>query len=263
MSEETRLDAAHAAMEAAPEDARARLRFYERLADGELFLMLAEEPRGDALSPEIFDLSDGRFVLAFDTESRLGAFAGGRIVPYAGMPGRALVRLLAGQGLGLGLNLDVAPSSLLIPAGAVAWLVDMLDQGPKEMRARIAEVAAPSALAPEVLAALDARLAAAGGLARAAYLAAVIYDEGNLGHLLVFADAAPGAEPTLARAVAEALTFSGIEADALDVTFLQTGDPLMARLERVALRFDSPEPAPARPAPEAPGRDPARPPRLR
>ena len=40
MTEETPLDAAHAAMEAAPEDDAARLRFYERLADSELFLLL-------------------------------------------------------------------------------------------------------------------------------------------------------------------------------------------------------------------------------
>ena len=36
MTETTRLDAAHAAMEAAPDDGAARLRFYERLADGDL-----------------------------------------------------------------------------------------------------------------------------------------------------------------------------------------------------------------------------------
>ena len=40
MTELTPLDTAHDAMQAAPEDDRARLRFYERLADSELFLML-------------------------------------------------------------------------------------------------------------------------------------------------------------------------------------------------------------------------------
>ena len=40
MSDLTRLDAAHAAMEAAPEDEGARLDFYAQLAASELFLLL-------------------------------------------------------------------------------------------------------------------------------------------------------------------------------------------------------------------------------
>ena len=40
MSEATPIDTAHAAMEAAPEDGALRLRFYERISDSELFLML-------------------------------------------------------------------------------------------------------------------------------------------------------------------------------------------------------------------------------
>ncbi len=39
MSEQTPLDRAHAAMEAMPQDDAARLRFFERLADVELFLL--------------------------------------------------------------------------------------------------------------------------------------------------------------------------------------------------------------------------------
>ena len=39
----TDLDQAHAAMETAPEDDTARLRFYERLADTELFMLLGAE----------------------------------------------------------------------------------------------------------------------------------------------------------------------------------------------------------------------------
>ena len=47
MTEMTPLDTVHAAMEAAPQDDAARLRFYERLADSELFLLLTEEAQGD------------------------------------------------------------------------------------------------------------------------------------------------------------------------------------------------------------------------
>ena len=76
MTETTALDAAHAKMEAAPQDDAARLRFYERLADSELFLLLTEEAQGENISPELFEVADGRFVLAFDREDRLARFAG-------------------------------------------------------------------------------------------------------------------------------------------------------------------------------------------
>ena len=116
MTEETPLDSAHAAMEAAPENDAARLRFYERLADSELFLMLTEEARDENISPEVFDVADGRFLLAFDREERLARFAG-RPAPYAALSGRVLAQMMAGQGLGLGVNLEVAPGEVLALVG--------------------------------------------------------------------------------------------------------------------------------------------------
>jgi hypothetical protein len=66
----------------------------------------------------------------------------------------------------------------------------------------------------------------------------------------------------LARAMNEALVFSGIEAGELDVVFLASGDTAAKAMARVGLRFDLPVPeAPV--APDAPGMDPSRPPKLR
>jgi hypothetical protein len=260
---QTPIDRAHAAMEAAPQDDAARLRFYERLADAELVLMLANEPVGDSVDPEIFDLGDARFVLAFDLEERLTAFAG-RPVPYAALSGRALARLAAAQGIGLALNLEVAPSAILLPPEALAWLVETLDHGPNTAEARPKALHKPRGLPEALLSALDAKLSTAAGLARAAYLAGVTYDDGTRGHLLGITGAQPGAEAALAGAVNEALVFSGLEAGALDVTFLTDSDPLAAELARVALRFDLPQPeAPQVQTIEAPGSDPDKPPRLR
>lgn len=82
--------------------------------------------------------------------------------------------------------------------------------------------------------------------------------------MLGITGAKDGAEAPLARAVNEALVFSGIEAGALDVVFLSETDPFTARIARVGLRFDLPEPQePQRAAPTAPGSDPSKPPRLR
>lgn len=260
---ETALDIAHAAMEAAPDSDAARLGFYARLADSELVLLLEEEAEGDTLSPQVFELEEGRFVLGFDSEERLAGFTG-RASAYAALPGRVVAQVLAEQGLGLGLNLEVAPSAMLIPAEALAWLVETTAQAPEAGEGRIRAVHAPRGLPEPLLAALDAKLARAGGLARAAYLAAVEHEDGGRGHLLAFIDAVPGAEPALARAAGEALTFSGIEAGALDVAFFAGPDRMAARLERNGLRIDLPAPEPAEPhAPSAPGSDPARPPILR
>ncbi|MGY3437811.1 MULTISPECIES: SseB family protein [unclassified Marinovum] len=261
MTEITVLDSAHAAMEAEAADDTARLRFYERLADSEMFLLLTREPEGDSIEPELFEVADARFVLVFDREERLAQFTG-KISPYAALSGRAIAAMLTGQGIGLAVNPEVAPSSILIPPEAVDWLATTLAHGPTEAEARLEEVTPPAGLPDALLQALDAKLASATGLARFAYLAGVTYDSGAKGHILGFVGTAPGAEPALAGAVNEALTFSGIEAGALDVAFFAASDPTAAALARHGLRFDLPQPAQplARPAP---GSDPDKPPMLR
>ena len=260
---ETPLDHAHAAMVAAPEDNAARLRFFERLGDAELFLLLEGESDGDSVTPQVFDPGAGPLVLVFDREERLTAFVGAE-APYAALSGRIIAGLLAEQGLGLGLNLDVAPSSFLLDGDGVRWLAQTLQHGPDEVEARLAEVSAPTGLPDNLLTALDTKLATATGLAQIAYLVGTTDTDARRGHLLAFVGAAPGAEGALARAASEALTFSGIEAGAMDVGFFDANDPVTSRLSRVGLRFDLPQPAPARaPDTSAPGSDPDRPPRLR
>lgn len=254
----TPLDLAHAAMEGG--DA-ARLRFYERLADGELFLLLAREAEGATIEPRLFELEDGPVALVFDREARLAEFTG-EPSPYAALSGRRAAALLAGRGIGLGVNLGVAPSSILLPAQAVDWLASTLAHAPAEARERASEVRPPGELPPVLLESLGAKLPAAAGLARMAYLAGVTYEGGRRSHLLAFVDAVPGAEDALAGAVGEALVFSGLEMGELDVAFLRASDPLSARLAKVGLRFDLPRPEAREPL-SAPGMDPERPPRLR
>ncbi|EKE43889.1 hypothetical protein OCGS_1870 [Oceaniovalibus guishaninsula JLT2003] len=256
----TPLDLAHAAMAAAPDDDAARLAFYERVADSELYLLLTREPEGETLDPRIFETGDGRFVVVCDRAERLEAFASGG-APYAALSGRVLAAMLAGQGVGLAVNPDVAPSSSLIGPDAVGWLAETLAGQPAQAEARPRDLGAPGDLPERLLKALDAKLATARGLARMAYLAAVTYDGGGRSHLLAFIDAAPGAEGALARAVREALVFSGLEAGEIDVAFFAASDPMAARLARVGLRFDLPR-FEARIA-VPPGSGPDSPPKLR
>lgn len=262
MSMLTALDNAHAALLAGGE-AEAR-RFYRLLADAPLCLLLAEEPQGEAITPQVFHLSDGPVILAFDSEERLADFQEGP-APYAVLPGRVIAGQMAGQGLWLGLNLGSgAPSETLLPPEAIAHLLDLLDVAPN-----LTEGKAHSFSPPTIPAALDETLrfalAGASGLAGGAVLAGVTYDTGAKGHILAFAGAAEGAEPALARAVAEALSFAGLEAAALDVVFLAPEDPSLRAIARVGRGYDIPAPAVAEapPAPAPPGSDPSRPPRLR
>jgi len=256
---ETAIDLAHAAMDT---DDAGRLQFYERVADAELFLLLAAEPEGDQITPEVFEVEDGAFVLVFDREDRLTSFVGGP-APYAALSGRAIAGMLAGQGIGLGLNLEVAPSSVLIPESAMNWLHDTLGNRPAQIEAQPIEVNVPSGLPQDLLTALDTKLAQTGGLARAAYLVSVIYAPNRPGHLLAFVDVARGAETALADAVGEALTFSGLDAGELDVGFFASSEPMVARLAKVGLQFELPEPIAMPSQPGAPGMDPEKPPKLR
>ncbi|WP_338550230.1 SseB family protein [Roseovarius phycicola] len=258
--DETHLDRAHAAMEAGGESER--LRFYETLVAAELFLLLDGEAEGDQVAPQAFEVDGQAFVLAFDTEERLAGFAG-REAHYVALSGRAAVEMLAEAKLGLGLNLEAGPSEMLLPPEAMVWLVETLGDAPKEVEAKPQEIYAPVGLPESLVTALDARLAAAEGLAEAAYLVGVSYESGAKGHLLGFVDAHPGADGALARAVSEVLQFSGMEAAMLDVGFFQAYDQICARMALVGLRFDLPKAELKATPGAAPGMNPDLPPKLR
>lgn len=255
----TILDQTHAAMEAGGE--AEALAFWRSLADAELFLVLEEEATGEVMTPRVYDLAEGPLLLAFDSEERLATISDDPM-PYAVLPGRVLAAQLAGQGLGLGLNLGTAcPSETILPPEAIDWLAEMLSQtDPEEAEARIAALAAPHL--PQGL------LTALGGLlpsGAAAALAQVTYQGGGQGHMLVLSGIRPEAEARMARAVAEALVFSGLEAAALDLAFAGAETALFLRISGAGLTVSAAEvvPPPMPEPPQAPGSDPDKPPRLR
>lgn len=259
---ETVLDRTHAEM-AAGEDDVSRLRFYQEIADAELFLLLESEPIGDDIRPRVFDLEAGRFVMAFDLEERLAAFTG-EPAPYAALPGRIIAAALSGQETGLGLNLGVAPSGYLMSPDALHWLTETLGHMPDEAEARPVGFSAPTGLSRALLEALTIRLARFPGLAHRAFLAEASYLDGSRGYLLAFEGAGKMAQPALAKAVSETLVFSGIDAGELDVAFLEPGDRALSRLKTVGALITIPGVKTPQPvSPTAPGMDPKRPPKLR
>jgi hypothetical protein len=270
----TPLDEAHAAMQADTSDAAARLRFYQRLADSEIFVLLRQEPLGLVLDPEILEIDNeataniDRYALVFDSEERLGSFAAqykGEPMPYAALPGRMVAGLLARQEVGIALNLDVAPSAILIPAVAMAWLTDTLAHDPEDAEGTLISIAPPVGLPDEIIEGLEEKLVSAVGLASHAVFVMGKWSDGREGWLLAFIDAAPGAQGALARATQEALVFSGADLASVDVAFFDSTDPICEPLDHMGLRYDFPDPDEERDedgVPAGPGMNPGKPPIL-
>ncbi len=278
MTNPTPLDQAHAAMEADEADDAARLKFYERLADAELFLLLKGEAQGETMEPELLDLEaeDGgdteQYALVFDNEDRLGVFAADHksdAMPYAALPGRVIATMLKGQKIGLALNLGVAPSSILVPDAALDWLADTLAAAPEDGGERqLIGIDTPLGLPDALIQGLEEKLVNAVGLASHAVFAKGKFSDDSEGWLLAFIDAAPGAEPALARATQEALVFSGTDLATVDVAFFSSGDPICEHLDHLGLRYDFPDPEAEErdddgAVTRAPGSDPSKPPILK
>jgi len=263
MTDLTPLDIAHDAMMTAPDNAAARLQFYHCLADTELFMLLEKEVTGDSITPEVFDLSDNSYVLVFDTQDRMATFTGAT-KPYAALSGRMIAALLMNNNIGLGVNLDVAPSAILIPPTGLAWLTDTLENAPEQITAKAVKFNKPNGVDGDLLETLKDRILHAGGVALAAFLVSVDYENGTSGTLIGFVDTPDNARDALAKSVTEALIFSGLSEGAIDVAFFASDDPVVVNLARVGHQFDLPKPvAPTRHAPTAPGSDPEKPPVLK
>lgn len=247
----TPLDHAHADMMENEDDDAARLRFYQRLADTTLFLLLRGEPEGEVLDPEVLEIDNketaniDRYALVFDTEDRLGAFAasyGNEALPYAALPGRVIAQSLAGQGVGLAVNLDVAVSSITLPAAAMDWLSDTLAINPEEGERALIAIAPPYGLPDALIEGLEEKLLSAAGLASHAVFVKGTYSDQSEGWLLAFIDAQPGGEQALARATHEALVFSGTDLASVDVAFFASNDPICEHLDHMGLRYEFPDP---------------------
>ncbi|MEM9009740.1 MAG: SseB family protein [Pseudomonadota bacterium] len=252
---DTPLDRAHRAMEARPDDAASRLGFYEVLAGAELLLLLDAPAEDGQAKPLVLQTEAGALAFAFDREDRLASFAEAPS-PYLALSGRRLAEMLSARDLGLGLNVGVAPSSILLPAEAMAWLHQATLQRPEEVAASPSAVRPPADPPPGLLAALDRKLATMAGLAEAAILADLSYADGREGTVLAILGAPQELTAAIAETLAETLHLNSA-GQTIDITFVDAGTSLAERLTRVGIKIDLP-------APEAPPqRAPDQPPRLR
>jgi len=221
------------------------------LSASELFVLATKEDELD-----LFELDGGSYVLAFDTEERLVQFMEGP-ANFVSLSGRSLAQMLAAEGHGIGLNLDVAPSSILLPDDAVEWLAETTGAQAMGAAFTMAPLRSPDGLSDAFLKQLDARLAQAAGMVDEAYLVGL--DQGR--YLLGLTGALKEAETLLVQIVTEAVQFSGQDVK-IETVFFDKTDPALTRLSNVGLRFDVPKPSVAPPT-GAPGSDPDKPPKLR
>ena len=251
-----------------PHELKAEIeRHFGRAGEGILALSVESFSYKRGLPRGVDMIFDTRFLANPHWEESLRARDGRDpdVAAYVALPGRIVAQVLGAQSLALGLNLGVAPSSVVLEPEALNWLTQTLGaDAPDQTEARLRAVRPPNSVPETLLDALAGRLAHMGGIAAGAVLAEVEYDTGVKGHLLALIGAEERAEAALARAVNEALTFSGIEAGHLDVVFVPADAPLVERLVRVGIGFEIPQPmAPEAAVPVAPGSDPNKPPRLK
>ena len=252
----------------------ARLVYYAALAAQEICVALETSggpAAGDSFAPRTLALGGGPVVLAFDDEAYLAAFApeGAEFVMLAG---RDLMQAMAGQGLGLGMNLASPQRAYLLDAAGVDWLaalVSMPAPRPRNASQIAQQVLAPPDGVPGMLAALLVmRLALWPGAIQAAVLL-----RADAQVVLVVIGVAPATQPALAHNLAEAARFAGFspqgsaEGTAPDFAqvFVDADDPLAAKACAIGRALPV---APAAPSAShhpgaAPGLDPDRPPNLR
>ncbi|KNG93212.1 SseB family protein [Pseudaestuariivita atlantica] len=261
MADLTPLDEAHAIMAANEGDEAARMGFFARLVASELFVLLEREAEGDRIEPQLVQHEGMTFALVFDREERLAEFAG-EVAPLVALSGRVLTQLFHDQDIGIALNPDVAPSSVLLPADVVDWLAETVAQEAEAGEGRVSRVTPPKDVSDALLLTLDRRVASFVGRAHRAYLVGADYDDGRSGLMLAVVGAVPEAEAALAQAVTEVVAFSP-EPVALDVAFFDARDMALGPISDVGLRFDVPVEDPHAVGPSAPGMDPDAPPKLR
>ena len=248
----SRLDAViHAFNEAPMDEGRSRA-LYATLAGTELCLLLEVEAQGATITPRTFPLDTGPVVLAFDSESRLSDFAGA--APFVAMAGRDLAQLFAGQGIGLGLNLG-SGAETVVPAAALDWLAEH-QVAARQATGQPDALYPPSDLPEHLLPEIEARVAAAQGLADRAVLAVAAYSNERR-PLVGFVGAKDGAETALAALIGEVFAVAGLDPSACDVAFLPIRGALTDRLIATGLVIDIPK------LPDPPAPDPTRPPKLR
>ena len=197
-----------------------------------------------SIEPLFFEVEDEPTLLIFDTEERLARWAA-EPMHYVGLPGHAFFRMFEG-GQQVGVNISVAPSSVLIPSDVVGWLHERAVQAPEaeDVPAGAAlDVTPPPALPPEAVARITARLAGLRSEVHEAVLFSLAIDaaddEEDRRVVLGVALTEGGVDDSEAVAAALAETTRGAFENKrpFEVAILDPASPLMETARRVGQRL--------------------------
>ena len=254
----SRMDKTYAHMLASPESDTAGLRFYEAFCDTNLSVLVNAD-----LSMQVFETSQGKIILAFDTEERVAEFVD-QPTEFIKMPGRELVTQLRGTDTGIGLNLNVAPTSQILTPEILAWISELLSVDSTLLVDQVAGFSADCQLSAEDRTALTDRLANFAGRVEAAYLCGVTYTDGAMADALFIVDCDPTIEADLFTAMIETQKFAKEDVADLAIKFISSSSPALLEIRRHGDELHLPKPI-VTPAfqPTAPGMDPDKPPKLR
>ncbi len=263
----TKLDTAFVSAMAAKEDG-AMAAFYDALAATMLFMPIEGDPEAEDAAPMALDLEGGPTLLVFDTEQRLAEFVD-QPTGYAAAPGRTVIEMAARAGAQIGVNLGPSPSATLLPVDVVAWIAEALTT-PVEIR-DLSKVLLSPPEAPDaaLLEALAERLAEFSDVVVEGWLVSAETGDSAAGLALILLPV-PGvsnAEGQLAEALSEGLAravqYATPGEQPPDLALVEDGSQPLDIARRVGIGLHAVvEEAPAA-TPQAPGSDPAKPPKLR
>lgn len=259
----SRLDTAYANMQNPDGDETAELRFYETFCDCVLTVLIVEDEAQDKIQFDIFETSQGALVLAFDSEDRMAEFIE-KPTGFINMPGRELLQMLSDQQLGIGLNLAVAPSSQILEKATLDWVRDVIGSESMVKMDKISSLKPATNISPSLSQNLAMRLQAFYGFVESVLICDVTYEDGYAGTAFFVLNCDPDTEANLFAMLMETQRFSSRDDSEIAIQFIQTNSPNIDDIRAVAQEVKPlPRSAKSISTPKAPGRDPAKPPKLR
>ena len=118
-----------------PVNQHTRMQFFNAFLDSELCLLLSEETGEETISPMVACYKGIKHVLVFTSEDNLAEYSK-KVVPYAALSGRVIVDMLARANLGIIFNFAMASSELVLTAGEITWLNEIVAETPYTHEAR-------------------------------------------------------------------------------------------------------------------------------
>lgn len=254
----TRLDVVYQRMQSSPESETAGLRFYEAFCDANLCVLINADT-----SMQVFETSQGKIVLAFDTDERVAEFIS-EATEFIKIAGRDLVMQLLASETGIGLNLNVAPTSQILSPDILTWLSEFLAESSSFSIDQVVAISPPDQWLDDHKTAISTQLEKYAGMIASAYFCSVTYSDNTVADAVFIVDCDPTTEAVLFTALVESQKFLDKNTAEIAIKFISPDNQEFPEICRVGEEIViSKLTVIHTSAPTAPGMDPDKPPKLR